>query len=45
MVTACNQINAFINYVMAQSGKQITVAQANQLIAAGLQIKATLGCP
>jgi len=31
--TACNQIGAFINAVQAQSGKALTVAQANQLIA------------
>ena len=43
--TACNQMGAFINAVQAQSGKKLTVAQANQLIAAANQIKAVLGCP
>jgi hypothetical protein len=44
---ACNQINAFINEVQARTGpnKELTSAQANQLIAAANQIKATLGCP
>ena len=42
---ACNQLGAFINEVRAQSGKALTVAQANQLIAAANQIKAVLGCP
>ena len=42
--TACNSINAFINEVNAQSGKALTVAQANQLIAAAQQIRAALGC-
>jgi hypothetical protein len=43
--TACNQMGAFINAVQAQSGKVLTVAQANQLVAAANQIKAVLGCP
>jgi len=42
---ACNQLNAFIKQVQAQSGKQLTVGQANQLIASANQIKAALGCP
>ena len=42
---ACNQITAFINSVMAQSGKQLTIAQANQLIAKANQIRAVQGCP
>jgi beta propeller repeat protein len=43
--TACNTMNAFINDVSAQSGKMITLEQANQLIAATMQIKSLLGCP
>lgn len=42
---ACNQLNAFIKQAQAQSGQQLTVAQANQLIASANQIKAALGCP
>ncbi len=41
---ACNKIDAFINEVQAQSGKAITVDQANNLIADANQIKAVLGC-
>jgi galactose oxidase-like protein len=43
--SACNQINAFLNEVSAQSGKKITMAQASQLIAQVNAIKAALGCP
>jgi HYR domain/Carboxypeptidase regulatory-like domain len=42
---ACNQMSAFINQVQAQSGKKLTVAQANQLIASAAQIKGAIGCP
>ena len=42
---ACNQLSAFINQVQAQSGNQLTVATATQLIASAVQIKAALGCP
>lgn len=41
---ACNQMAAFINETEAQSGKALTVDQANQLIAAANQIQAVLGC-
>jgi hypothetical protein len=41
---ACGDLTGFINHVMAQSGKQLTVAQANQLLAAAAQIRAVLGC-
>jgi hypothetical protein len=41
----CGQMGAFINETTAQSGKKLSVAQANQLIAAAQQIKAVLGCP
>ena len=43
--TACSNLTAFINHVIAQSGKKITVAQANELIAAAQGIKQLLGCP
>jgi len=36
---------AFINEVQAQSGKALSVDQANQLLAAAIQIEAVLGCP
>lgn len=42
--SVCNQMGAFINDTMAQSGKQLTAAQANQLIAAAQQIEAVIGC-
>jgi hypothetical protein len=44
-VTACSKFDAFINEVQAQSGKALTIGQANQLIAAATQIKTILGCP
>jgi len=42
---ACNQLSAFINQTQAQSGKQLTAAEASQLIASAVQIKGALGCP
>lgn len=42
--TACNELGAFVNDTVAQSGKQLTANQANELIAAAQQIQATLGC-
>jgi len=42
--TACNSMASFINEAQAQSGKALTVAQANQLLTATRQIRATLGC-
>jgi YVTN family beta-propeller protein len=42
---ACIQTSSFISEVMAQSGKKLTVAQANQLIAQANVIKTGLGCP
>ncbi len=41
---ACLDLTSFINHVKAQSGKQLTVGQATQLIAAAKQIQAVLGC-
>ena len=40
--TAVNQINAFINYVQAQSGKKIDAADADDLIAAAEAITAAI---
>jgi hypothetical protein len=42
---ACSQLNAFVNEVNAQSGKKISVADANALITAAQAIKTALGCP
>ena len=42
---ACNQLAAFINSVVAQSGHQLTVAQANLLITKATQIMAVQVCP
>ena len=45
VTAACNQLNAFINETQAQSGKALTVDQANQLITSANRIKAVIGCP
>jgi hypothetical protein len=34
----------FISHVQSQSGKGLTVSQANQLIKAAKQVQAVLGC-
>jgi hypothetical protein len=44
VANVCGQLNAFINETQAQSGKKLTVAQANQLIVAATRIKAVVGC-
>jgi hypothetical protein len=41
---ACQDLLLFVNHVKAQRGKKITVAQANQLLAAAAAIQAALGC-
>lgn len=41
---ACNNLQALINQANAQSGKKLTIAQANQIISAANAIRATLGC-
>lgn len=41
---ACADLTIFINHVKAQSQKQLTAAQAQQLLTAAAQIAATLGC-
>lgn len=41
---ACAALNALNNQTRAQSGKQITVAQANALLAAAARIGAVIGC-
>ena len=42
--SACGNLGAFINAVEAQSGKSLTVEQANELIAGAQQVRAALGC-
>ncbi len=42
--TACSDLTDFISEVHAQSGKKLTLAQADQLIAAATQIQVVLGC-
>jgi hypothetical protein len=42
--TACSDLQDFVNHAEAQSGKKLTVAQANQIIAEALAIRAALGC-
>lgn len=41
---ACDHLRAFINHANAQSGKHLTVAQADQLVVAASEIRALLGC-
>jgi len=41
---ACNQMGAFINQVQAQASKQLTTAQATQLIQAATEIRMALDC-
>ena len=41
---ACNELNAFLNEVTAQTGKLLTAAQAAQLTEAANQIMGVLGC-
>ncbi len=41
---ACIDLTSFINHVKSQSGKGLTVSQANQLLAAAQQVQVVLGC-
>src|SRR5262249_29043705 len=41
---ACSDLGAFVNQTEAQSGKKLTVNQADQMIAAASEIQALLGC-
>jgi hypothetical protein len=41
---ACGALNAFMNHVRAQSGKQVTTAQADQALAAARRVAAVMGC-
>lgn len=41
---ACDKIDSFVHEADAQSGKGLSVAQANQLISAANQIKSVIGC-
>jgi hypothetical protein len=41
---ACRDLQAVLNYAQAQSGKQLTAAQASQLITAAKRIQTVLGC-
>jgi hypothetical protein len=43
--TACTKLQDFINECNAQSGKKLSVEQANELIARANEIRASLGCP
>jgi Tol biopolymer transport system component len=44
VTAACNMLQAFINEVNAQRGGKLTSSQADQLLAAAQQLRATLGC-
>ncbi len=41
---ACSDLNDFIAQAHAQSGKKLTIAQANQLIAVAIQVEVAEGC-
>ena len=41
---ACGDLAAFLNHLKAQTGKTVTVAQANQIMASVAKIQAALGC-
>lgn len=41
---ACDQLDDFIDKVRGKSGRAITVAQSDQLIAAAIQVRLVLGC-
>ena len=43
--TACTKLADFINECNAQSGKKLSVEQADELIARANDIRASLGCP
>jgi hypothetical protein len=43
--SACNQLGALIHEAQAQSGKKLTVDQANAIIAAVQDLSSALGCP
>ena len=43
--TACTKLADFINECNAQSGKKLSVEQADELIARANEIRASLGCP
>ena len=42
---ACGIMGAFINQVNAQSGKNLTTVQAQQLLASANEIRTSIGCP
>ena len=44
LANACGDLGALINQANAQSAKQLTVAQANAIINAAMQLRAQLGC-
>jgi hypothetical protein len=41
---ACGDLKGFTNHLRAQTGKTVTTAQANQILAAVAEIQAALGC-
>ena len=43
--SVCNLMDAFINETLAQRGKKLTEAQADQLIQDATRIKTVLACP
>ena len=41
---ACEKLDSFLNQVRAQSGKELSVEQANALTAGAQRIKVVIGC-
>jgi len=42
---ACNQLGSFINEVEAKRGKELTDAQADQLVGDASRVSSVMGCP
>jgi len=45
VATACADMTALSNEVNAQSGKKLTITEANDLLAVGAEIQVLLACP
>ena len=44
LAAACGQLNAFISQVHAQTGRRLTVAEANRLIERASALMTLIGC-
>lgn len=45
LTARCNLLDVFIADVQKEIGKTMTASEANELVDAAKQMKATLGCP